>query len=360
MNLKAADITSGASELLENLQEGISLSDVLSIAQMPKLDQFSEIASTLLPQNLVKIDSNGAFQLLDQLSLQDTIKNGLNSIQGLIESEIKGVIDQVTSTIGQASDVVNSVSDTLTSLGKGDLQDSVDFFDDALGGVSNLLGYMGDTGTLSKYSKTVSDVTNSIKDFSPKQIRDLATDPDYRESIIASTLETATNALEGEVLDTVRKFIQPPTSVEAINSLATTANSLLGNKNSAKNPNEPYFIDVVATTYYGKGPGADLDAYNKKSATGRQLMSGKSCAVDNVKILYGSKVEVPGIGSFDAVDRIKTGGATLQLYYESVTEAAEVQSKLMGPVVVKVTPPKNSLPATQTLTQRKGDSAKLI
>jgi len=358
VNLNANDIVSGAEQLLSNLQDGISLSDIISIVQLPELDQFSQLASSLLPQNLVKVDENGTFKLLDPLTLQDTVKKGIDSVKGVIEEEIRGAIDEITSTFGQAPEVINKVSNTLSSLGKGNITESLDFFDDALGSASSILGFTSDTGTLSQFSKTVTDVTSTVKKLSPKQIRDLA-DPEIRENLVQNTLNTATELLESDVLSTVQQYIQPPVSIGAVTSLFTTANSLL-NKVGSNSSDKPYSITVKINTYYGRGPGADLDAYNKKSATNKQLVSGKSCGVDNVNILYGSKVEVPGIGTFDAVDRIKSGGVDLSLYFDSVEEANEVNSKIAGAILVKVTPPSGAVTATPPVVGNRGNNAKLI
>lgn len=356
MNLNANDIVSGAEQLLSSLQDGISISDITSIVQLPELDQFSQLASSLLPQNLIEVDESGTFKLLDPLTLQDTIKSGIDSVKGIIEEEIKGVIDEVTSIAGQATEVVDSVSSVLQSIGEGNILESIDFFDDALGSVSNLFGFSIDTGTLSQYSKTVSDTANSIREFSPKQIRDLA-DPEVRERVIAGTLDTATQLLESDVLQTVSQYVQLPVSVGAVTSLFTTANSLLGRLSTSDGS---YSTNVNISTYYGKGPGADLEAYDKKSSTGKQLISGKSCAVDGVNIPYGSKVEVPGLGTFEAVDRIKTGGGNLKLYYDTVTEALDAESKLKDTMVVKVTPPGGSGTRQPITVSNRGNSAKLI
>ena len=358
MNLNANDIVSGAEQLLSSLQDGISLSDITSIVQLPQLDQFSQLASSLLPQNLVKVDESGTFSLLDPVSLQDTVKKGIDSVKGIIEEEIRGAIEQVTSVAGQVTDTLNTAADTLASLGQGNITESLDFFDDALGSASGLLGFSADAGTLSQYTKTVSDVTDTVKKLSPKQIRDLA-DPEFRENIVQTTLGKATELLESDVLSTVEQYVQLPVSVGAVTSLFTTANALL-NRPGAKNAGETFNVATKVTTYYGKGPGADLDAYNKKSATGKQLISGKSCAVDNVNILYGSKVEVPGVGTFDAVDRIKGGGANLSLYYDTIDQAEPINSKLTGTMNVKVTPPPGSATAQQSIAEKRGQSAKLI
>lgn len=358
MNLNANDIVSGAEQLLSGLQDGISLSDITSIVQLPQLDQFSQLATSLLPQNLIKVDDSGNFKLLDPLTLQDTVKKGIDSVKGVIEEEIRGVINEVTSVAGQAANTINVAANTLSSLGKGNITESLDFFDDALGSASSLLGFSADTGTLSQYTKTVSDVTDTVRKLSPKQIRDLA-DPEFRENIVQNTLNKATELLESDVLSTVEQYVQLPVSVGAVTSLFTTANSLL-NRPGAKQAGEPYSVAVKVDTYYGKGPGADLDAYNKKCATNKQLISGKSCAVDNVNILYGSKVEVPGVGTFEAVDRIKNGGVNLSLYYDSIDEAGPVNSKLTGIINVRVTPPAGSTTAQRSIAEKRGQSAKLI
>jgi hypothetical protein len=358
MNFNAEELTSGATELLGSLSEGISIESIFSSLQLPQLDQFSQLASSLLPQNLTSVDSEGFFSLLNPLELQKTVKSGIDGLQDVIKQEINDVIGEVTSIVQQGSDTINNVGNTLQSLGKKLTTDQLGFFEEAFTTASSMFDLGIDVGVVSNFANSVSTATNTIRELSPKQIRDLA-DPEYLQSVVSTTLETANSLLETEVLNTAVEYASLPVSVGAVNNLFSSVNSLLGGV-GPKASGEPYDLQVRVSTYFGKGDGGDIDAFNKKSATKQQLVSGKSAAVDNVKIRYGSKIEVPGLGTFNAVDKIKSAGVDLQLFYEDANKAAEAESKIKSSMVVKVTPPGGGVKSEVQLPGRRGDSAKLV
>lgn len=351
-------MTGSATALLGKLTEGVNIGDIVSSLQLPQLDQFSQIASSLLPQNLVNVDSEGMFSLLNPLELQNAVKSGIDSLQDVIKQEINEVISEVTSIAQQASDTVNSVGDTLQSLGKKLTTDQLGFFEEAFNSASSMFNLGIDTGVVSNFANTVSTATDSIRQLSPKQIRDLA-DPEYLQTVVSTTLETANGLLETEVLSTALEYASLPVSAGTVGNLFSTVNSLLGAP-GPKSSGEPYETQVRITTYYGKGDSGDIDAFNKKCATKQSLVSGKSCAVDNVNILYNSKVEVPGVGTFNAVDRVRSGGVDVELYYEDINEANEVNAKLKSPMVVKVTPPGGGTATQVQLPGRRGSETKLV
>jgi hypothetical protein len=357
MNLNAEDIVGNLSQLTSKLEEGISISDITNLIQLPQLDQFSEIASSLLPQKLIKSDGEGNISLLNPLELQQKIKQGVDSLKNVIEQEIRDVITEVTSTIQQASDVVNQGVNTVKSLGSKLTSNQLEFFDEAFETISSITNMGVDMGFLADYGNVVSSATNTIRQFSPKQIRDLA-NPENLQATVTETLNAANGLLGDEVLNTVTQYVQGAPSIQSIGSLFTTSNTLLS-RSGPNSSNQPYNIQANVTTYHGKGDGGDIDAYNKKSTTKKQLVSGKSCAVDNVTILFGSKVEVPGIGTFNAVDRSR-GGDGVYLYYEDVTKANEIQAKLKNPVLIKVTPPKSSQAVVLNKQENRGTNPKLI
>ena len=361
MNLNSADLVEETSLLTKKLQEGGlsgGLDILLNMLKLPPLDDFSSLASKLLPQNLTAVDSAGNFNLLGPLELQDAIKSGVDSLGDVIKQQVEGVINEVTSVVQQASDVANQVTNTVQSVSNIIASDQLSFFDKAVETVSNITSSNVDVGFLSNYSASVSQVVDKIKEFSPKQIRDLA-DPEFYQQVVSSTVAEASDALAKEALSVAQQYIAPVASLGSISSLFNTANALLQNS-GPKGGSSSYSIEANASVYYGKGEGGDLDAYKKKSVSKKQLVSGQSCAVDNVKILIGSKVEVPGLGTFTAVDRLRGGGYNLQLYYDTVKEAMEAQNKLVNPVLVNVTPAGGSLTSTPQLVSIRGNNPKLI
>lgn len=358
MNFNAEEMVGSATELLNKLSDGVSVDDIFSVLQMPQLDQFSQLASSLLPQNLVSVDGDGKFKLLNPLELQETVKAGIDSLKDVITQEINDVIGEVTSIAGQATDLVNKTGDTLKSLGKKLTTDQLGFFDEAFSAASSMFNLGIDTGVVSNFANTVSTATDSIKQLSPKQIRDLA-NPEYLQKVVSTTLDTANNLLANEAISTAIEYAGLPVSAGSVTNLFATANTLLGGI-GPKVSGEPYELQVRISTYYGKGEGGDLDAYNKTCATKQKLVSGKSCAVDNVKIQYNSKVEIPGLGTFIAVDRLRSAGVDVQLYYDDENQASEAKSKIQGEMVVKVTPPGSSIKTNNSKSARRGQDAKLI
>lgn len=359
MNLQAKDLLDSTQGLLERLKDTelkIDIGSFLKQIKLPSLDSLSEGLTSLLPKNLTEIDIEGVVMSLNPLNLQDTIKKGINSVQGLIEDEIKGVISEVTSTVEQATNTINSTINTVKGVGDALSTNQFDLLTKATEALASITDFDVDVSAISQFQNSISKATDTIKDFSPKQIRDLA-DPDIYEKVVQETLQTANSLLETEALSQLNEFIKIPTSIGAATSMFSAANSLLGS--SGPKGSNTYSLEVSISTYNGKGEGGDLEAYTKKSATGKQLISGKSCAVDNVNILFNSKVDVPGVGVFNAVDKLRGGGATLQLYYESDTEAAAVMPMLKNKLSVKVTPPGGSIPA-QVLVAARGIASKLI
>lgn len=345
MNLQSPDLNDLTGVISSKLQN-VDLGAVLQSFKVPKLNDLSQLLLDLVPQKLTEFTEEGALKLLNPANLQDAIKSGIDGLQDQIEGEIKGVLDLVMNTANTVQDTVNQASEVvqgLSNLNLDVISNQSAFFEDAFKSLSNITNLNVDFGTVSKFGQTISQATNTLKDLTPKQIRDLA-DPEYYNQVVKDTLNTANTMLEANVLETAKNFIEIPANISSVGNLLTTANTLLG---TASGPNanfKEYNLEVKISTYYGKGDGADIDAFNHKSATNKKLISGKSCAVDNVKILFDSKVEVPGLGTFTAVDKLKGGGADLQLYYETAQEALKAQAKLSGKVLVKVRPP--SIPVT--------------
>lgn len=361
MNLKSPELNDLTSLVTSKLQD-VDLGAVVQTFKVPSLNNMSQLLLNLVPQKLTEFDDEGVLKLLNPSTLQDTIKSGIDSLKDEIEGEIKGVLDQVINTANTVQSTVNQAASVVNNLGNFNLDilsSQSGFFENAFSTLSNVTNLNVDFGTVSKFGQTISQAANSLKNLSPKQIRDLA-NPEYYNQVVQNTLSTANTLLENDVLETAKNFIKVPSNISSVAGLFTTANTLLGTSTGPNANNKEYSLEVKISTYYGKGDGADIDAFNYKSATGRKLMSGKSCAVDNVKILFDSKVEVPGLGTFTAVDKLKGGGADLQLYYETAQEALKAQAKLSGKVLVKVRPP--SIPVTlgDVFTGVRGSISKLI
>jgi len=359
VNLQAPDLNDLSSVITSKLDKGIDLGSITDAFKVPSLNNMSQLLMNLLPQNLTEFDEEGALKLLSPANLQDTVKAGIDGLKEEIEGEIKDVLNEVINTANTLKTNVEQVVSTVQNIGNLDILSSQSsFFEDAFSAVSNITNSNVDFGTVSKFGQTITKAANTVRELSPKQIRDLA-DPEYYNEIVQGTLETANGMLTEDVLGVAASLVKIPSNIGSVANLFTTANSLLGNQGPSNN-SEGYSIEVKVSTYYGKGDGADLDAFNYKSATGKKLQSGKSCAVDNVKILFNSKVEVPGVGTFTAVDKLKGGGADLQLYYETAQEALQAQAKLSNKILVKVKPPSSPITINDVYTGARGIVAKLI
>jgi len=359
VNLQAPDLNDLTSAITDKLDKGIDLGSIIKSFKLPELGDMSKLLLDLLPQNLTEFDAEGALKLLSPGSLQDALKTGIDNLKGEIEGEIKGVLDEVINTANTVKATVEQATTTIQNIGNLDMISSQSgFFEEAFSAISNVTNSNIDFGTVSKFGQTISKATNSIRELSPKQIRDLA-DPEYYNQIVQSTLGTANALLEEDVLNTAKSFIKVPTNIDTVANLLTTGNSLLGAQGPSADKEE-YSLEVKISTFYGKGDGADIDAFNYKSATGKKLMSGKSCAVDNVKILFNSKVEVPGLGTFTAVDKLKGGGSDLQLYFETAQEAIKAQANLQDKILVKIKPPSSPITLNDVYTGARGIVSNLI
>lgn len=365
MNLQAkslldntADLASKAGTGLIEAAQGIDLGQLVQGVKLPQLDELSTLMKSVLPQNLTQFDAEGVLQLLSPLDFQSKVKEGIESMQGLILEQINGVINEVTSaveTVQQTADQAVEVANQIGELLSGNQQG---MFDSALEAVSKLSDATSDVPVISNFSQSISQATDTIKNLTPKQVRDLA-NPDYYNQVVTETLEKANTLLEQNIIETAQEYIQSPPSIASVGTLFASANSLLGNSGPSTS-GEPYTIEATVATYYGKGEGADLEAYRKKTPTGKQLQSGKSCAVDNVNILYNSKVSVPGLGTFTAVDRLRGGSANLMLYYETKDQADAATKKIKGKMAVTVTPPGGGKAVQKAEPQSRGNEAKLI
>jgi len=358
VNLQAKDLIDNTGNLLSKIQEGADVGQLLQGVKLPKLDGLSELMKSVLPQNLTQFDPEGALQLLSPLDFQDKIKQGIESMQGLIEDQIKSVINEVTAAVEDVQSIANQVADSVSQIGDMLSSNQQGLFDSALEAAAKISDASVDIPVLSKFSQSISKATDSIKKFTPKQIRDLS-DPDYYNQVVSETLNTANTLLENDIIETAKEYIQSPPSIESVSSMFTTANSLLGNLGPTSS-GEPYTLEASIITYYGRGEGADLDAFKKKTPTGKQLQSGKSCAVDNVNILYNSKVSVPGLGTFTAVDKLRGGNANLMLYYETKDQAEAASKKIKGKMLVTVTPPGGGKQVAKADPLYRGKEAKII
>lgn len=358
MNLQAKDLIDTTANLISKVQEGVNISDILQGIKIPQLDDLSQLLQTVLPQNLTQFNVEGVLELLNPLEFQDKIKQGIDSMQGLIEGQIKSVIDEVTNTVQQVEDITEQAVDTVEQISSTLTSGNLNIFDSALEAVSKINNYTVDIPVISKFSQTIATATDSIKNLSPKQIRDLA-DPEYYNQVVSETLNTANQLLEQDIIDTAKQFVQVPPSIESVSSLFASANTALGGLGPTSS-GEPYVVEATVTTYFAKGEGADIDAFNNKTSTGKKLQSGKSCAVDNINILYNSKVTVPGVGTFTAVDRLRGGSSTIMLYYETKEQADSVSKKLTGKIPVTVKPPGGGGILEKILPQSRGNEAKII
>lgn len=350
MNLQGTELKKIPEFLLEELKDieiPVDLSAILDQVKLPDLGGLASSFQNLLPQNLT-VSVDGISQLLNPEALQQTIQSGISQVSGLVEDQIRQTLDQAMSV---ATEVVNTAQDTVSQIvGLGQALQSlnVEYLDSALTKFLGVAGTMGvDTTQIAQIQSAVSPVLQNIKNLSPKQLRDLQDPAKYTE-FVNSAVETATGLIGEQAISQALQSVSPSLNIETLTNLFKEGVGLFSSGGGGEGGNE-YEELVEIHTYYAKGEGADIDAAKKKSVTGKALQSGKSCAVDNARILFGSKVKT-SLGTFEAVDKTKipssSGSPVINLFYETQAEAIakdlELTTSGKKKQVVKVTPPGGS------------------
>lgn len=350
MNFNGEELTKIPETLLSSLKDQnlpLSFDDLLGSLKLPDLGGLAQSFQQLLPQNLTSVDLEGVFSLLSPKDLQQQLQEGLQSIQGLIESQVKSVLDEAMSLKAQALDAVQQASDSIASFGANLASLNTDFLSNITDSFTSIAGTLGvDTTSISQIQQAASPVLDGLKNLSPKQIRDLQ-NPANLQQTIQTAVNSASELMGNQAIAGALQSVAPSLNIQSVQQLFGVGAGLFAT--AAANGNEPkkeYEILVEVNTYYAKGDGADIDAAQFKSVTGKKLQPGKSCAVDNSSIIFDSEITT-SLGTFKAVDKVKTGSSSgnpvISLFFETQQEAAQKELQLSKSnrrkQVVKVKPP---------------------
>jgi hypothetical protein len=349
MNFNGAEVqdAQGNTYLLEQIKDNVDIGSIIGSIQLPNIGGLNNAFGGLLPQNLTQIAEDGVASLLDGVNLEQALAQGVESVKGIVEQEIKGALDTAMGLVNEVTNVAEEVVSSINTIGTGLLSLNLESMQKGLDSLINVAGSFGvDTSAITSITQSYAPVIDSIQNLSPKTLQDLQ-DPAFYQSFLSNAVNEATSLVSNSALAGAVQSIAPSVDLNSMISLAQAGVGLFSSGTPTGDGGKENEILVEITTYYGKGEGADFDAARKKSTFGPQLQSGRSCAVDNSTILFGSTVDIPGFGSFKAVDRAKasstTGNPVVAMYFETQEEAAAkelqiIQSKKRT-VVVKVKPP---------------------
>lgn len=293
MNFDAPDFQNDLKGVTEKLDSGFSLENFNSLSNLPELSQFSELAKGLIPSNLIKADEKGKLRLPSLTELQQALQSGLSDIKGYLETEITSVFNSLKGEVEGVVDEAKKVYEDLSNLASSIQKDSSKASDLALGALNGATGLNITAQDLGALQKTATNTIESFTKLSPKKLKDLA-DPEFFGRMVNAT----TNAS----LDMVGKNAELMSMESLINDQLDSSGYTKLHKSSIESgknvlPKEKESDDtsykkvVYRAVYWGNGEGALPEANAKKANSGSKLVDDYSLAVDNSKILVGSKVK---------------------------------------------------------------------
>jgi hypothetical protein len=342
MNLNGQELTRVPEYLLEILEDPVAtLNDLIQNVALPTLGGLASSFANLLPNNLITVDQSGNVNLLSPAILEQVINEGLNQVTGLVEQEIRTALNTVTGIINTATNAAEEAANAISNLGLGISNLNLGYVNEALESFLSVAGTMGvDTSSISQITNSAQSVLNAIANLSPAEILNLQ-NPEVFEQYVNTALNTSLDLIKEETIKNALNTILPSQTVSTAIGLA------LAGVSSFSNGQQEVLVEI--DTYCAKGEGADKDAAQYKSVSSKRLQPGKSCAVDNSKILIGSKV-ITSLGTFEAVDKTKTSSSTglsmVNLFYEDQPTASQKLLQLIQSgkkkQVVKVIPPQGS------------------
>ena len=310
------------SELTQKLQY-IDPSELQSMLEIPNFDAFTSQFTNMLPQNLINIDPQGILQQLNPTNmlntLSETAQQALPQITQQLISQLQGVAG------GIPSQVLSIVQNTdLNQLGSQLQQIAQNFSSISSDQLVGLLEQNFNTGQFSNLLQAAQGGLENLN-FSPKMIRDLA-----NPQVLATQAQQLTQVAQNQLSNVAS------TMANAVASNPVYANTGQNNLQQLSAPRfsgenkDGYQLAARLTSYWAKGPSTDTDTAAYRSSTGRRLQAGISCAVDPSVIPYGSRVEIPGVGTRLATDtggavkgRVASGGRLpiIDIFYDSFLQA---------------------------------------
>jgi hypothetical protein len=345
VNLNALDFLKDLEGIKNKLDENVSLDIITNATNLPELSEFSKLAEGLLPQNLTKFDENGKLGLVSLNELQSALFNGLTDIKGYLEKEITGVFNSIKGEIEGVYDEANAVYDDLSNLAKNIQNDSSVIADLAVSSLNSATGLNVEVQDLANLQTTVSNTIESFSQLSPKKVKNLA-DPKFFGRVVNATLNTSLDlvgqtaeltAIQGLLNDQ----IDSSGYVNMFKSAIESGKNIL--PKDKPSDDTKYNVTVYRTVYWGKGEGALPEAAAEKANSGNKLKDDYSLAVDNSKIILGSKVSfADDKKEREAVD-VATPSKGITTSGENPTVAIYFETKEKAQAYLKAHPERNVL-----------------
>lgn len=354
MNLNAPDFVKDLEGIQNKLDGNISVDALTDATNLPELSEFSKLAKGLLPENLIKADENGKLGLVSLTELQHALFNGLTDIKGYLETEIDGVFKSLKGDVQNAYKQAKAVYDDLKNLSSNIQKDSSVIANIAVSSLNNATGLNVQVQDLANLQKTVSNTIESFAQLSPKKIKDLA-DPNFYGRVVNATLNTTLDLTgkTAELMATqslINDQLDNSGYIDLFKAAIESGKNILPKQN-AGDPTKSN-VTVYRNVYWGSGDGALPEAAAKKSNSGNKLVDNYSLAVDNSKIILGSKVKFADDSKErEAVD-VATPAKGITISGENPTVAIYFDTKEKAQAYLKSHPEKNVL-ATITVPSPK-------
>jgi len=349
MNLNGEELTKVSDTLLEILKDEVivvPLDQLLSQIKIPDLGGLIQSFQQLLPQNLIQFAVDGIPTLLNPTQLQQAIAQGIDAVKGLVESQIttalNNALGNLNQSTNQAQEVASGFVNAANQISSGNSNVIGGIIDTSIS-IGNITGQ--DTSSIALVSGAIAPILEEIQNLSPREIRDLQ-NPQAFQQYVSQAVETAGELIGNEAVKNAASSIEPSLNIATIGNLFKIGVDFFGSLGPGLGNGEEYEELVEIRTYYAKGEGADVDASKYKSVTGKRLQPGRSCAVDNARILFDSSVAT-SVGTFTAVDKVKTPSSTgipvVSLFFDDQETASQIDLQLSqskkSKQIVKVRPP---------------------
>ena len=337
-------IQAGAESLLDKLDEGVTLSDLLSFVDFPGVSQVTGLLDNFLPINLLQIGPDGSINLPSLTDLQNLLQEGVGKITGYVEDQVTGILESLKGElIGTINNNLGNVVEELNQISPILGQTVGAVTDKALSNVERALNF--NTNSLN-YAGLGQSINNIIRDatsnLSPSDIQKLQ-DPEFFNALKSQITNNALGNIQTfAVNNATNSTINPQLSQSSYMNFMKLANQ------PPLNENGQYEIEVVRNAYWARGPRATAKSYLKKSTSGKKLISNYSLASDGSKIFIGSKVvfedepevirEVVDLDRKPKRKNFITQKPYLLIFFETYDEAQEYLGKYPQVIKATVTP----------------------
>jgi len=293
VNFNAPDFLKDLENTKDKLASDVSLEEIQSALNVPKLSDFSNLAKGLLPENLIKFDDLGKIGLPTLSDLEASLYTGLTDITDHVKNQITGTLDAIKGEAQAAFDQAKSVYEDLGNMVSEIQKDSATVSDIGLGALNNVAGLNLTSQSVGNLQKSISNSIESFTALSPKKVKDLA-DPEFYGRMVDATMQNTLDAAKKNAeLAGLQGVLND--QIDSSGYVAMFKGAIESGKNLLPKEKESddtkYKIVVKRTIYWGKGEGATPEGSSKKANTGNKLVDNYSLLVDNNKVIIGSKVK---------------------------------------------------------------------